>query len=61
MTAYQDAMSATSMPLAPWYVIPADRKPYRDLVLAELLVQTLEGMALATPEPQFDLSTAKLR
>lgn len=61
MAAYQDAMSATSTPLAPWYVIPADRKPYRDLVLAELLVETLEGMALATPEPKFDLSTAKLR
>jgi PPK2 family polyphosphate:nucleotide phosphotransferase len=61
MAAYQDAMSATSTPLAPWYVIPADHKPYRDLVLAELLVQTLEGMALAAPEPQFDLSTAKLR
>ena len=61
MAAYQDAMAATSTPLAPWYVIPADRKPYRDLVLAELLVQTLEGMALATPEPKFDLSTAKLR
>jgi PPK2 family polyphosphate:nucleotide phosphotransferase len=61
MAAYQDAMSATSTPLAPWYVIPADRKPYRDLVLAELLVQTLEGMALATPKPKFDLSTAKLR
>lgn len=61
MAAYQDAMSATSTPLAPWYVIPADHKPYRDLVLAELLVQTLEGMALATPEPQFDLSTVKLR
>jgi PPK2 family polyphosphate:nucleotide phosphotransferase len=61
MAAYQDAMSATSTPLAPWYVIPADRKPYRDLVLAELLVQTLEGMALSTPKPQFDLSTAKLR
>lgn len=60
MTAYQDAMSATSTPLAPWYVIPADHKPYRDLVLADLLVQTLEGMELAMPQPKFDLSTAKL-
>lgn len=61
MKAYEDAMAATSTPQAPWYVIPADRKAYRDLVVAELLVQTLEGMALAMPEPQFDLSTAKLR
>jgi hypothetical protein len=61
MRAYQDAMSATSTPLAPWYVIPSDHKPYRDLILAELLVNALESMALTPPQPQFDLATVKLR
>jgi PPK2 family polyphosphate:nucleotide phosphotransferase len=58
--AYEEALSATSTADAPWYVVPADSKPYRDLFVAELLVHTLEGMKLAMPEPLFDLSKVKL-
>lgn len=58
--AYEDALSATSTADAPWYVVPADSKPYRDLFVAELLVQTLEGMKLEMPKPLFDLSKVKL-
>ena len=58
--AYEDALSATSTAKAPWYVVPADSKPYRDLFVAELLVQTLENMKLAMPKPLFDLSQVKL-
>jgi polyphosphate kinase 2 (PPK2 family) len=58
--AYEDALSATSSAKAPWYVIPADSKPYRDLFVAGLLVQTLENMKLAMPKPLFDLSQVKL-
>jgi polyphosphate kinase 2 (PPK2 family) len=57
---YQDALSATSTSDAPWYVVPADSKPYRDLFVASLLVQTLENMKLKLPKPSFDLSQAKL-
>jgi PPK2 family polyphosphate:nucleotide phosphotransferase len=58
--AYQETLSATSTTEAPWYVVPADSKTYRDLFVADLLVQTLEGMKLTMPEPTFDLSKVKL-
>ena len=58
--AYEDALSATSTAQAPWYVVPADSKPYRDLFVADLLVQTLESMNLEMPQPLFDLSKVKL-
>ena len=58
--AYEEALSATSTPESPWYVVPADSKPYRDSFVAGLIVQTLENMKLKTPKPSFDLSKVKL-
>ncbi len=52
---YATALSATSTKEAPWYVVPADRKWYRNLAVARSLVQTLEGLELAYPEPEADL------
>lgn len=51
MTAFEDLMAATSTERAPWYIVPANRKWYRNLVVAELVVQVLEGMKLSTPPP----------
>ena len=51
MTAYGDAISATSTKRAPWYVIPADRKWYRDWALLRILVETLDEMDLRFPDP----------
>jgi PPK2 family polyphosphate:nucleotide phosphotransferase len=42
--AYDDAIAATSTRTAPWYVVPADKKWLRDVVVAEILVRTLESM-----------------
>jgi PPK2 family polyphosphate:nucleotide phosphotransferase len=53
--AYADALSETSTDDAPWYVIPADHKWFRDLIVARIVVQTLDGLGLAYPESQ-DLS-----
>ena len=47
--AYADAIRLTSTEWAPWYVVPADRKPYRDLLVARVLVETLERMAPSYP------------
>jgi PPK2 family polyphosphate:nucleotide phosphotransferase len=41
MAAYEAAIAATATPYAPWYVVPADRKWYRNLAVAETLVETL--------------------
>lgn len=47
--AYEDALRETSTAWAPWHVVPADRKWYRDLAIGSLVVQTLEAMPLAYP------------
>lgn len=46
--AYQDVLKKTSTPWAPWFVVPADAKKTRDLLIADVVVRTLTRMA-----PQF--------
>ena len=50
MRAYERALAATSSAAAPWYVIPANDKLHRNLMIAELLVLTLRNMKLAPPQ-----------
>jgi len=54
--AYEDAINKTSTELAPWYVIPANRKWYRNLVIAEILIKTLKSLNMQYPENPADLS-----
>jgi PPK2 family polyphosphate:nucleotide phosphotransferase len=54
--AFEAMLGRTSTAEAPWYVVPADRKWYRNLVVASVLVETLEGLAMSYPEPEDDLS-----
>jgi len=53
--AYEDALSATSTKHAPWYVIPADRKWFRDLAVSQILSATLDDLNLHYPKPSVDL------
>ena len=50
MNAYEDAIEATSTDLAPWYVIPADKKWFTRLAVSEVIVQKLESMNLHYPK-----------
>jgi PPK2 family polyphosphate:nucleotide phosphotransferase len=50
MAAYEDALTATSTPWAPWYVIPADHKYVARTLVAAILVQTIQGLDLAYPQ-----------
>ena len=50
MNAYEDAIEATSTELAPWYVIPADKKWFTRLAVSEVIVQKLESMNLHYPK-----------
>ena len=50
MRAYERALAATSSATAPWYVVPANDKLHRNLMIAELLVLTLRNMKLAPPQ-----------
>jgi PPK2 family polyphosphate:nucleotide phosphotransferase len=55
-TAYEVALQKCSTDIAPWFVIPADRKWYRNWALAHLLVETLEGLDQEWPtRPDLDL------
>lgn len=54
--AYENALAATSTKSAPWYVIPADSKTERNLIISSLLVQRLESLQMKYPEPEEDLS-----
>lgn len=51
MSAYEDALNATSRPWAPWYAIPADSKPYARACVAEIIVSALESVGLEYPQP----------
>lgn len=55
MAAYRDALEETSTKDAPWYVIPADNKWFRDLAVAQIVAHRLEHLDLAYPEGE-DLS-----
>lgn len=54
MAAYEVALRRCSTDDAPWYVIPAENRWFRDLVISQLLVDTLEAMNPRFPEPTFD-------
>jgi PPK2 family polyphosphate:nucleotide phosphotransferase len=57
--AYMDAISKCSFNYAPWYIIPANHKWFRDLALSQILVETLEGLKMKYPEPSVDISAIK--
>ena len=50
--AYEDVLSKTSTEWAPWYIVPANRKWYRNLVVATVLVEALEGLDMRYPQPE---------
>jgi PPK2 family polyphosphate:nucleotide phosphotransferase len=54
MAAYEDVFAKTSTRHAPWYVVPADRKWYRNLCVARIMVDTLAGLDLELPKVDWD-------
>jgi PPK2 family polyphosphate:nucleotide phosphotransferase len=59
MEAFEAALERTSKPHAPWFVVPANRKWYRNLAVSEILKETLEKLDMQYPKPLADL--AKIR
>jgi PPK2 family polyphosphate:nucleotide phosphotransferase len=55
MQAFEDVLSKTSTDYAPWYIVPANRKWFRDLVISSVLVDTLEGLEMKYPESEENL------
>ena len=56
MKAFEDVLSKTSTEHAPWYIVPANRKWYRDLVICTMLVKTLEDLKMSYPTSDEDLT-----
>ena len=57
--AYEEALSKCSTEHAPWYVIPANHKWFRNLAVSEIIVKTLEAMGPKIPAPSVDLDAIK--
>ncbi len=51
INAFETMLAATSTRYAPWHIVPANRKWYRNLVIADRIVHALESMKLTTPPP----------
>ncbi|SNT08554.1 polyphosphate:nucleotide phosphotransferase, PPK2 family [Granulicella rosea] len=58
--AYEEAISRTSRKHAPWFVIPANHKWYRNLAISEILVEGMKSLKLEYPKPTMDASKIKL-
>jgi PPK2 family polyphosphate:nucleotide phosphotransferase len=59
--AYTDALEQCSTQHAPWYVVPSDRKWYRNWAVAQLLTEQLRAMNLEWPAADFDVEQEKVR
>jgi PPK2 family polyphosphate:nucleotide phosphotransferase len=61
MAAYSDALRRCNTDAAPWYVINADRKWYRNHAITRLLIEQLESMDLRWPPADFDVEEQRAR
>ncbi len=57
---YEEIFEETSRKHAPWFVIPADAKWYRNVAISNIIVETLESMKLSYPKVTVDVSKLKL-
>jgi PPK2 family polyphosphate:nucleotide phosphotransferase len=57
--AYEEAIGRCSTPYAPWYIIPANHKWFRNLAVSQILVDTLESIKMKFPAPSVDLHEIK--
>ena len=60
MEAYEAVLTRCNTEYAPWYIVPANHKWYRDLVITQAIVETLEDMKVDYPQPTEDLTGIKI-
>lgn len=61
MQAYEDVLTRCSTTRAPWFIIPANHKWFRNLAVSQILVETLEGLKMKFPKPAVDPSGIVIR
>jgi PPK2 family polyphosphate:nucleotide phosphotransferase len=59
--AYETALERCNIAAAPWFVIPSDRKWYRNWAIAQLLLETLQALDLDWPAPDYDVAVQRAR
>lgn len=59
--AYEDAINNCSTEDAPWFVIPSDHKWFRDLAIAEIIVEAMEAFHMQVPVPRVDIADIRRR
>ena len=59
--AYEDALTRCSTKEAPWHIIPANKKWFRNLAVAEIVLETLESLDMKFPKPKIDPTRIQLR
>ncbi len=60
MTAYEEVIGKTSTEHAPWYIVPADRKWYRNLCVARIMLDTLKKLKMEFPPIHWDPKTIRI-
>ena len=58
--AYEAVLTKCSTERAPWYIIPANKKWFRNLAVSHIIVETLESLQMKFPAPSVDISRIKL-
>ena len=58
-TAYEDTLSRCSTDEAPWFVIPSNKKWFRNLAVSHIITETLESMKMKFPPPTVDVKKLK--
>lgn len=59
--AYDDILTRCSTEYAPWYVIPANKKWFRNLAISEVMVEVLSGLKMKFPKPRYDVSKLRVK
>lgn len=60
MDAYEDVFRHCSRKHAPWFIIPANKKWYRNVAISQILIEALDGLEMKYPKPKFDVSKMKV-
>ena len=60
-TAFDEAIAATSTDIAPWLIIPANKKWYRNWAVSEIIAKTMEDMNLQYPRPNLNIADLRRR
>ena len=61
LSAYQEALEKTSTDAAPWFIIPANHKWFRNLAVSKIVVESLESLNMSLPQPTVDLNDIRRR